>query len=330
MSGRPLRFLGVTLGGWVAVRVALLWPSINGVPDLIRAVAPPLAAAERPPVRAAARPVPVRPRPPGARARFVAGREAGTGAHRRAGDPEALALAVAALTRFGRSVPERGVIPPPLRPLPLAKGASRWSGSAWLLARGGAAGTLSGGRLGASQAGVRIGYALGEGRRVAIVGRLATPLSGRGREAAIGVEWAPARLPVRVIAEQRFALDGGSGGPTAMLVAGLAPTAIAAGFRLEAYGQAGAVVRDGVEGFADGAARLTRPVAAIGRMRVDMGLGSWGAVQRDAARVDIGPTIGVAIPAGGTTLRLAADWRQRIAGDARPGSGPALSIGADF
>jgi hypothetical protein len=29
-------------------------------------------------------------------------------------------------------------------------------------------------------------------------------------------------------------------------------------------------------------------------------------------------------------VRLSIDWRQRIAGRARPGSGPALSIGSDF
>jgi hypothetical protein len=29
-------------------------------------------------------------------------------------------------------------------------------------------------------------------------------------------------------------------------------------------------------------------------------------------------------------LRLGAEWRQRVAGKAKPGSGPALSLGADF
>ncbi|WP_204317143.1 hypothetical protein, partial [Klebsiella aerogenes] len=29
-------------------------------------------------------------------------------------------------------------------------------------------------------------------------------------------------------------------------------------------------------------------------------------------------------------LRIALDWRQRVAGEARPGSGPALTLGADF
>jgi len=53
-------------------------------------------------------------------------------------------------------------------------------------------------------------------------------------------------------------------------------------------------------------------------------------VQRGAARLDIGPSLGLALPLGTRTLRLAADWRQRIAGPSRPNSGPALSLGTDF
>ncbi|MBS0285465.1 MAG: hypothetical protein JSS15_13700, partial [Proteobacteria bacterium] len=58
-------------------------------------------------------------------------------------------------------------------------------------------------------------------------------------------------------------------------------------------------------------------------------LGAWGGAQRGAARLDVGPAAGVAVPAA-MPLRISLEWRQRIAGDARPGSGPALSIGADF
>ncbi len=36
------------------------------------------------------------------------------------------------------------------------------------------------------------------------------------------------------------------------------------------------------------------------------------------------------IEAGGTSLGVAADWRLRAAGDARPGSGPTLTVSADF
>ena len=57
---------------------------------------------------------------------------------------------------------------------------------------------------------------------------------------------------------------------------------------------------------------------------------SMGGAQRGAARVDIGPSAGLVVPVGASAVRVTLDWRQRIAGDAAPGSGPALSIGSDF
>ncbi len=199
-----------------------------------------------------------------------------------------------------------------------------------MLARGGPSGTLSGGQLGASQAGVRLTYALDAARRVAIAARLATPLSGRGKEAAIGLDWKPTRLPFHLIAEQRFVLDGGKGGPTIGIIGGYGPGLVAPGVRVEAYGQAGAIARGGVEGFVDAAARATHPLVDRGPVRIDIGAGVWGSAQKGAARFDLGPTIGAVVPVGRRTIRLSADWRERIAGDARPGSGPAFTIGSDF
>ncbi|WP_232090226.1 hypothetical protein [Sphingomonas sp. HMP9] len=215
--------------------------------------------------------------------------------------------------------------------LPLAaKAPGRLSASAWLLARGGPAGTVSGGQLGASQGGLRLAYALGRHRRFAVVARVATPLEGVGREAAFGIEWKPTRLPIRLVAEQRFALDGGRGGPTVGVIAGYGPADVAPGLRLEAYGQAGAIGRDGIEGFVDASARLTHPLGTFAGAQVDVGVGVWGSAQRDAERLDIGPSIVGALPVSRKTIRLTLDWRERIAGGARPGSGPALSIGSDF
>jgi hypothetical protein len=192
------------------------------------------------------------------------------------------------------------------------------------------AGTLSGGQLGASQGGMRITYALGTRRRFALAARIAAPLKGAGREAALGFEWQPTRFPVRLIAEQRFVLDGGRGGPTLGAIAGYGPSDIAPGIRIEAYGQAGAIARDGIEGFVDASARITHPLGALARVRIDIGIGAWGSAQRAAERFDIGPSIVATVPIARKTIRLTLDWRERIAGAARPGSGPALSIGSDF
>lgn len=221
-------------------------------------------------------------------------------------------------------------IPSPVAPPVVARGTSRLSGSVWMLARGGPAGTVSGGQLGASQGGLRVVYALGHRRRFAVIARVATPLQGKGREAAVGIEWQPTRLPIRLVAEQRFVLDGGRGGPTLGVIAGYGPSDIAPGVRVEAYGQAGGIVRDRIEGFVDASARLTHPLGKVAGAGVDIGVGAWGSAQRDASRFDIGPSIIATLPVAGKTLRLTLDWRERIAGGARPGSGPALSIGSDF
>ena len=210
--------------------------------------------------------------------------------------------------------------------------ARRWSASAWFVLRDGRgiAPGLGGGQLGGSQAGLRVAYAIGNARRGAIVGRVATPLKGSGREAAIGAEWQPTALPVRLVAEYRVTLDGGVSGPAAGFIAGTGPAPLALGFDLETYGQAGVVRRRRAEPFAEGAARLSRRAFTVAGVKVDLGLGGWGGAQRGTQRLDIGPSLGVRIPVAGKAIRASLDWRQRIAGNARPGSGPVLVIGGDF
>ena len=327
-DGRPLRFLGVALAGWTALRTVMLWPGAEPLAPLMRALAPPLAAAVPLPLIHSSpvvlRPVGVERQPP-----------AVVGNPRPLAPTAAVTVTLAPMMTAARPPPSSpismpGVLFAPLAPAQIARAGSRLAGSAWMLARGGPAGTLSGGQLGASQAGVRMTYALGGARRVALTARYATPLQGVGKEVAVGVEWKPTRLPFRLIAEQRFVLDGGRGGPTLGIIAGYGPADIAPGVRIESYGQAGAIARDGMEGFVDTAARLTHPTARIGGARLDLGVGAWGSAQRGAARFDLGPTAGIAIPVAGRHVRMSLDWRERLAGSARPGSGPALTIGSDF
>lgn len=323
-GGRPLRFLALTVGGWTGLRVALLWPTIESVPELIRAIAPPALAATRPQATPAMRAVSsrrvqnVNPTTPAIKP---------VGAH--GGDPSPVAATPAAMAIAPNSQAV-AMQPPPLRPAPFATPPRRLAGSVWTIMRDGRSDAFANGQLGGSQVGARLTYALGESRRIALAARVSAPLRGRSAEAALGLDWRPTRLPVHVIAEQRFALGRGRGGPTLMAIGGLDPTPVTAGFRLEAYGQAGVIARGQGEGFADGAARLTRPIARIGAARLDLGVGAWGGAQRGAARLDTGPTLGVAAPVAGRTVRLTLDWRERVAGSARPGSGPALSLGTDF
>lgn len=352
--GGPLRFLVMIIGGWTMVRIVMLLPaSVQTIasappPTLFGTPAQPRApfaglidepAGGVPSIGQSALAA-VAPAPPA---------HTPMAPHANA---SRIALALLAMIRVG-SVSESsdGAVASVLRPADfpslkpaaqtalsrwpgLREGQSRWSGSAWLVARGGqglGAG-LTTSQIGGGQAGVRLAYAIDAGHRLALAGRVAAPLSGRGKEAAIGLEWQPTRLPVRMIAEQRIALDGavGGGGPAIGVIGGFGPSAVARTFRLEAYGQAGAIKRRRMIGYVDGAIRLNRQIALIGDTGIDIGAGSWGAMQPGAARLDLGPSIGVRLPINDDNLRLSLDWRQRVAGNARPGSGAALTIGADF
>lgn len=340
--GRPLRFLALCLTLWVGVRVAVLWPHFESAADVLRAVVPGavLAKTRDGPVMAASPPIGKAEQPrSGAAARVLRWRVP------RRPDPTRIALALLGLVRYGDPQPVVQAEPLPATPLlpglprPVGVGTaaarplpSRWSASAWLLARGGsglAPGGL-GGQLGGSQTGVRIAYTINRKRRLALAGRVSSPLGSGLREAAFGVEWQPTRLPLRLVGEQRFALSGGHGGSALALVGGVGPTRLPLGFRLEAYGQAGVIRRTTTEAYGDGAVRIAHPAATISGVRVDVGAGAWGGAQRGAARLDLGPSLAFAIPLGKHALRLGFDWRERVAGDARPGSGPALTLGADF
>lgn len=245
-----------------------------------------------------------------------------------------VSLAMLNLVSFGEERTANGPVAQAVRipapPAMLAPRAApnRWQASAWFVTRRGTG--AGGATLGGDQTGLRIARTLDRRGRLALYARATAPLSGTGRELALGVEWQPWRTPMRFLAEHRIALDRGPSGPALAVVAGVAGIDLPFAFELEAYGQAGAVKRARVDPFADGAVRVTREVATAGDARLALGAGAWGAAQRETARIDIGPTAVTTLPVSGQTLRIAVDWRERVGGDARPGSGPALTLGADF
>lgn len=206
-----------------------------------------------------------------------------------------------------------------------------WSGSAWLLARReeGARALAPGGTLGGSQAGARLLYRVNgdPARPLALTGRAYLPLHRvRGAEAAVGIDWQPiGRLPVHLLAERRQALGEEGRSAFAVTVYGGIGRTLPLGFRVDAYGQAGVVGVRARDLFADGAARIAAPLG-----RVELGGTLRGAAQPGAARLDAGPEISLRLHAGPAALRLSADWRFRIAGEAAPDSGPALTLAVDF
>lgn len=340
-DGRPLRFLALVSGGWVLLRVGLVWQATGSLPQAVRGILPipqtAIAATTTPAtpaIRQLALPTP-RPARGGAIV-MLAGVAAGRATP--PVDPIRVQLALLALTRVSGDVAydapaqvgtgEAARVSSP--PLTGTATASRLSVSSWMIARGGTGigATALSPQLGGTQGGIRIDYALGHG--IAATGRVAAPAAGAGRELSLGIAWKPRGVPLRFVAEQRLALDGGRGGPALGVSGGVSAFPLPADFKLEGYGQAGAILRDGVERYVDGSMRAARPVVGVGGVTLDVGGGVWGGAQRGVARLDLGPSVGMQLSLAGRPVRVALDWRQRVAGNARPGSGPALTLGTDF
>jgi hypothetical protein len=222
--------------------------------------------------------------------------------------------------------------PAPWRPsigqAPITSLPSRWSISAWALVRSGGERQLAtGGVLGGSQAGMRATYRLRDG--LAVSGRAYAPIDEpEGAELAFGIEWQPLRtVPVRVLAERRQAIGREGRSAFALLAyGGVGDQPLIGPVTLDAYAQAGVVGARSRDGFIDGAVRLGAPVAG----GLSAGVGAWGAAQPGVSRFDVGPQVSYRLPVPGATMRASAEWRFRVGGDARPGSGPALTLSTDF
>lgn len=223
---------------------------------------------------------------------------------------------------------------PPLQPGRL----DRLQLSAWALLRGqSATGSLAtGGTLGGSQAGARLTYALD--RRLALSLRSSSPVGGtQGAEVAAGIRVTPIpAIPVAITAERRQGI-GRYGGRSAFALfaeGGLYQRPLPWDLALDAYAQAGVVGARRRDLFVDGGLTVTRPL--LGPMSVrgrplfgglSAGLGVWGGAQPGLSRVDVGPRVSLSMR---RNMRLHFDWRQRLAGNAEPGSGPAVTLAGDF
>lgn len=340
VTSPPLRFLALVVGGWALFRAAawIGWP-VAEVPDPQSAIAssdtaPSVVGREfRPETRTETVPEVRVQRQGPATAR-------GTGETRL--QPVSMPASPSSLAAMAPRPAAPAIAATPAIPsgpehvagrsetFPASPGAPRrWSGSAWLLVRrDGAAPTLApGGVLGGSQAGGRLLYRLNNdaARPLALATRVSAPLRARGAEAALGLDWRPVEhLPVHLLIERRLGLDGGRSAFAAAIHGG-ASIDLPAGARLDTYAQAGAVGLRSRDLFADGAVRIGMPLGPV-----EIGGGAWGAAQPGTARLDAGPHVSLPLSVTGANLRLSVDWRFRLAGGARPASGPALTIGADF
>jgi hypothetical protein len=342
----PLRFLALVVGGWLCVRVVTLVPGSQA--EML-----PEPPAPFPVAQAAASPQ-VLVVPPAMNGRFVTKRatnpaeaeeeaKTSTFLHH---SPSRSEVAIAAVFSPPILQPKARASVTPAAPTPVGEltlfqplprppsSRSRWSGSAWAFVRRGGAGQLAaGGLLGGSQVGGRVSYRLNRdaARSLALSARTYAPLASMdAAEIALGIEWKPlAALPMTLLAERRQAV-GADGRSAFSLLAygGVSDRPVAGPVRLDAYAQAGVVGLRARDLFADGAMRLTVPVDA--KRMLKAGFGLWGAAQPGLSRLDVGPHISMRLPIRIANLRLAAEWRVRVAGNAAPASGPALTLSTDF
>lgn len=334
----PLRFLLLVVGGWACGRAAVL--GLSDVRDVATTPPPPHRVAH-----AAAPPLPLPPEPSPPQPVYPAG-TAGAPVGRAPVGP----LARQPLVRVPRPPPALALAaPPPLAgqpepqvreaaaPLPLRRTPipvpdfrqvpSRWTFSAWAFVRGGTgSGLAPGGTLGGSQVGGRVQYRVGAG--LALSARVYSPARRpRGAEAAAGLDWQPSgKLPVHLLAERREALGEEGRSAFGLTAYGGVDDVRLGRLRIDAYGQAGVVGARSRDLFADGAARLSLPLGRSAKV----GVGTWGAAQPAVERLDVGPQASIRLPVAGRSVTLAADWRFRIAGNAKPGSGPSLTLATDF
>jgi hypothetical protein len=332
----PLRALGVVLGGWTAARVAILWPAASS------AVLPAIDLAKADPTPASMIALPLSDKVPlfaarpldSHRLRALAKiRLAPTRQSRSAAAPPILlAESIALSPRRTEAAMEPIHTSTPMAPgLPISKAPQRWSGSAWALMRSdGAPSLASGGQLGGSQVGMRLFYTPSP-RALAFTTRVSAPLNQpTGREAAIGL--ALRNRNVGLIAEQRFSLEkGGRDAPAVFAYGGVSDVKLGHGLKLDGYAQGGVVGIKNPASFVDGAIRVERAILTSDKASLSIGAGAWGGAQPNAARLDVGPQVVARMTVGETNLlRVSAEWRQRVAGDAAPASGPAVTVGFDF
>ena len=234
--------------------------------------------------------------------------------------------------------PEAAPFQAPVRLAESRAPTDRWSADAWVLLRRDTTTAVTSGRgsYGQSQAGAVIRYHLApsSGFRPTAYLRASQALAAdRESEAAFGVAARPIPgLPLSAAAELRATHTGGRTAlrPAVFAVTELPPAALPFGFTGEAYAQAGYVWGDYRTAFVDGEIRAERRLMRLGPAELRVGGGVWGGAQKGAERLDVGPGATLALKIGQAPSRVSMDWRFRVAGDANPSSGPALTLSAGF
>lgn len=211
----------------------------------------------------------------------------------------------------------------------------RWRGSLyaysfWRFSTGGRNALAPAAQYGGSQSGL-IGTIdpFGHGSPALLIRAAATPDGGE-KELALGLRWKPsAGLPVSLSAERRLRVDAPDRF-AAYLAGGIDAFPLADKWKLDGYGQAGYASGRGGGPFFDGQVHMMRQVSAMSSIPLSIGAGGWVGGQKGATRLDVGPTVATKVDAGLATISMRLDFRLRVAGNAAPKDGVALTVSTGF
>ena len=216
-----------------------------------------------------------------------------------------------------------------------------WSGDVFSVLRDpgtpGTVGPAAQPLLGGGQSGASIAYAFNPlaKRPISLTARFNSATGGgngadpASTQAAVGLRWqvVPA---MSIYAERLIAIGADARNDWQLRVAG-GGNGQRGRWRWNGYGEAGVIaggdVFAGAQGF--GGLRVIR----LRTSDIVAGAGAWGSYQTgtpDASALDLGPSVATNLPIGRWSIAMSADYRFRVAGNALPGSGPALTIATTF
>ncbi len=212
----------------------------------------------------------------------------------------------------------------------------RWSGSAYVLER--PAGSANPGALpllGGGQSGAALAFTPDPLARRPFSLTLRTTTASNtgtdGAEAALGIGWR-VRRGVSLNAERLIAIGhGGRNAWTARLSGG--GQVQVAGVAIDGYAETGVVSGSVATGYAAAQLRAGYPVAVTPALTLSPGGGVWSSIERarrTTDRVDAGPGIRLHWSRARLPIDVAVDYRFKVAGNAAPGSGVAVTLGTGF
>lgn len=210
--------------------------------------------------------------------------------------------------------------------------------SGWLLLRSQASDQTiaTAGQLGGSQVGTKVTTeirSLGKSLHLNGFARVSSALTPfEAGEAAIGVSLRHSgRLVSEIQVERRIKLSEGGRNDFALVGStSIYDLPITPLIKLEGYAQAGVVGLKCRDLFVDASVRANQRLMRTKGSELSAGASIWAAAQPDVSRIDVGPQITLKQHIGKGGFRISGEWRFRVAGNARPNSGPALTAGFDF